>query len=1051
MRSKFKWIFTLLVAFTMQFSFAQEKTITGAVTDASGPLPGVNVVVQGTQRGVSTNFDGTFSIKAKEGEKLVFSFMGLTDVVKTVGASNVMNVVMQEDSKILEAVVVTAVGIKKRQDAITSSNQVVKAKELVQANAPNVIQSLAGKVSGLQINNTSNGVKSDNKITLRGARSISGNNEALVVIDNAISTAAILSQMAPDVIETVNVLKGAQGAALYGADGVNGVIIVTTKKGNKDEKMTVSVNSSVDFESVSYMAERQTRYGQGWSGGHVSYENGAWGAEMDGSMQAVGLAQADGTFIMSPYSPIKDNIKKFFETGTIFQNGISISGGSVATGYVSFSANKQKTDFVVDGDKLDRSSFVFKGGKKIGKFTVDGTVNYFSEKTKTTTSALLSELYQAATNIPVERFKNSGNEGAWTSYYRNPYWMSQNIRFEDRTDFMSGIIALNYEINKNINVNYTGQMRFRQFNDMYYKNGYVDLNQVGGGDHTTVSQFDQSNSNQRIYYGDLMFNFDYMLAEKLSFKMNLGNNIQDSFAKITSQGGDNLTIPGLYNIGNITGLPRFGTNYTPGTAAIPGAYNGEKFGLANGWTRNRKIGVFANVDFGYNDFLFLNLTGRNDWDSRLVGTDTDNYFYPSAGISIVPTKMDALKDGKVLNYAKLAASFTRVGNSSAIGTYAINDRYLSGTGFPFGNNSSFTPVTNPTDANVKPEFVTTAEITGNLAFFKDRLTLDASAYKSVTTDLITQASTSSASGIVEVTTNVGKMTTKGIEIDLGFTPIKTENFKWENRLGYSTYKSIVNEVSPTSDEVSLQDNGEVGVFAVKGEEFPLIKGTAYARDPEGRVIIDPTTGNPVRANEYQVLGKATPDYIINYNTAVEYKGIRLAAVFDYRTGHQFYSGTKDWISWSGHLYESAINGRTGFIYPNSVIETAPGVYSPNTSVVTGGNTYSSFISYFQDEYADIAENSILDATALKVREISLSYTLPAKLIESTKLASVKFGVNARNPFVFLPKENRGYSDPEFSNTDDSNPAAVNTNANGISSVGKYPQTRTFGFSINVTF
>jgi len=230
MRSKFKWIFTLLVALTMQLSFAQEKTVKGVVTDASGPMPGVNVVVKGTQRGVSTGFDGTFSIKANQGEVLVFSFMGMNDISRTVDASGIINVKMQDEVKSLGEIVVTgAVGIKRVQNSITSASQVVKAQELTQASNPSVVQSLAGKVSGLQINTTSSSVDSNSKIVLRGARSISGNNEALVVIDGAISSIATLQQLSPDLVDNVNVLKGAQGAALYGSDGVNGVIIVNTK------------------------------------------------------------------------------------------------------------------------------------------------------------------------------------------------------------------------------------------------------------------------------------------------------------------------------------------------------------------------------------------------------------------------------------------------------------------------------------------------------------------------------------------------------------------------------------------------------------------------------------------------------------------------------------------------------------------------------------------------------------------------------------------------------------------------------------------------------
>jgi TonB-linked SusC/RagA family outer membrane protein len=1036
-----------MVALTMQFSFAQEKTITGLVSDSSGPLPGVNVVVKGTQRGVSAGFDGRYSIKAKVGEQLVYSFLGYPDVTRTVGSENTINVSLQEAPIKLGDVVVTgAVGIKKRVDAQTSSTQVVKAKEIVQANNPNIIQALSGKVAGLQINNTGNGVKSGSKITLRANRSITGNNDALIIIDGAISTAGFLGTLPPESIESVNVLKGAQGAALYGADGVNGVLIVSTKKGGKGDKMKVTITSSIDFEDVNFVAQRQTRYGQGWSGGHVTYENGAWGAEYDGSIKSIGLAQADGSYITGPYSPIKDNIKKFFKTGTVFQNGISIGGGNLENGYVNFSANKQNSDFVVDGDKLDRATFAVKGGKKIGKFTVEGNVSYITEATTNTTETLLSQLYQAATNIPVEKFKDSGNEGTWTSYYNNPYWLSKNIRFNDRSDVVNAIVNLDYDITKDINLSYLGNVRFSQANDDYHRNGYVDNIRAGGGNHTTLSQFDQSNSSRRFYYGDLMLNFDYKLTDDISLKLNLGNNIQDNYFKVTTQGGDNLTVPNFYNISNITGTPRFDTNN--GVAA----YNGEKFGLANGYTLNRSFGLFANLDLGYKEFLYLNATVRRDTDSRLAQTAQKSYIYPSAGISFIPTKLEGLKDNSFLSYAKIAASYVKTGNASAIALYGTNQRFASGTGFPFGNLSSFGQLTTITSNEIKPEFVATSEITGSFAFLKDRITLDASYYNTVSTDLITSQSASFSSGLTSLTDNIGQMTTKGYEIELGISPFKGP-FKWDNRISYSTAKSIIDKVSDEADFTSLGDltGGEVGIYAVEGEEFPQIRGVGYQRDPSGRVIIDATTGTPLRTSEFIKLGKSTPDYILNYNTSIEYKGFRLGVTLDYRTGHQFYSGTKDWLAWSGHLYESAINGRTGFIYPNSAIETAPGVYAANTNVVTAGNTYGQFLSYFQDQYAEIAENFVLDATALKIREISLGYAVPKDMLKNLSIESVRFNVSARNPFIFLAKENRGYSDPEFSATSGAVARGFNGNAVGISPIGKYPQTSTIGFSVNVTF
>ena len=1035
MRSKFKWIFTLLVAFTMQFSFAQQKTVTGVVSDAIGPLAGANVVVQGTTNGTTTDFDGNYTIQAKQGDVLEITYTGMKKATVTVGASNVVNVTMQEDILTGGEVVVTgALGIKKRVDQLTSSTQLVKAEELTQAVNPNVVQSLAGKVSGLTINTTNNGVNATTRIVLRGNRSISGNNQALVVIDNVISDARTLQSLAPELIESTNILKGAQGAALYGEQGVNGVIIVTTKRGSKDAKLRVSVNSSIDFEEVSFIAQRQQRYGQGWNGEHVSYENGGWGAEFDGVVRPVGLAQADGSYIMAPYSPIKDNIKKFFGTGTLFQNGISISGGNADTGYITLSANKQTTDFVVDGDGLQRNSFLFRGGKKFGKWTVDGNVTYYTEKTETTSSSLFTELLQTATNVPVERFENSGNEGHWTSYYRNPYWMRDNIRNTNRRDNFRGIATLNYELNKNINFNYVAGITTQQLNGLSYTNAYVDDLQVGGGNHTTISSFDASNSNSRSFYHDFMVNFNYKLTDKISFAANIGNNLQDSYGQGVSVGGDNLTIPGLYNISNVTGEVRRGNSYT----------------------RTRRYSFFANVDLGLgkgtqeSEFLFLNLTARNDWDSRFTGFETDNYFYPSVGVSFIPTKAFEGLKSNVLNYWKLAGSAVKVGNASNLGAYQSELLYFPGGGYPFGDLNSFAPSQSPVNPGLTPEFMTTYEFTTNLGLFKDRLTLDFSTFKTSTTDLITNQQLSAGTGITQQLTNIGKMTTTGFEIDLGVTAIRPSDFgnlglKWENRIAYSTTKSIVDKVSDDTNEIPLVDfpGTGVGIFATEGEEFPLIKGIGYARDDQGRVLIDPLSGNPIRTSEYKILGKATPDYIINYNTAVEFKGVRLAAVMDYRTGHQFWAGTKDWLSWSGHLYESAENGRNGFIFPNSAIETSPGVYTENTSVVTGGNSYTSYLNYFSNEYRAVTENAVLDATAFKVRELSLSYSLPLSLIERTGLTSLRFGVNARNPFIVLPKENRGYHDPEQSRS--------SGNDQGLAVTGQYPATRTFGFSLNASF
>jgi len=1029
MRTKFSGILTLLLALVVQLTFAQEKTISGTVSDNSGlPLPGVNIIVKGTSTGTQSDFDGNYSLQASAGQTLVFSYLGYVKVEQPVTAStSTMNLSMQEDAAVLDEVIVTVMGIKRKTDEITTAYQVVKSEELTQANNPNLVQGLSGKVSGLQINTTNSGVNQSTRIVLRGNRSLTGNNQALIVIDGVISTSQILANIDPNLIESVNVIKGANGAALYGSDGSNGVFIVTTKKGAEGDKFSVQVNSSTSFEDIAYIPQRQTRYGQGWNGTHVSYENGGWGPEFDGQIVPVGLPQEDGTYRYFPYSPIDDNIKEFFQTGTTFQNTVSLSAGNLDDGYVFLSANKVSTEFVIKNDEANRNTFNFKGGKKIGNWTLEGNATYITSKTQQSTGTLYLELLQTATNIPVEEFDSGNMATHWTSYYRSPYWIRNNERAQDRFDIFTGIVNLGYDINDNIDVSYTANIRTRQRSGLSYVNGYVDNINVGGGDFTTQSSFDSYADTQRNFYGDLLVNFNYTIGDDFTFKANVGHNLQDALFNQSTVGGDNLTIQGFYNIDNITGTPR----------------------TSNQIIRSRRMGVFANLDFGYKDFLFLNATGRNDWTSVLDESQR-SFFYPGVGLSFIPTKAFPELKGDILNYAKLSASVIKVGNDGSIGAYDVVPTYSQGANFPYGSLNSFLQNTTITNPLLEPEFINSKEFNINLGMFKDRLTLDGSYYFSSNTNQIANTSASYASGVVSSRVNIGETETKGFEIDLGVKPIWSDDpsgLRWEARLSYSTNETTVIKISDDADELALQsfpnNANPVGVFAVVGEEFPTIKGTAYLRDPEGRVLIDPTTGTPRVSTDLQILGKSNPDYIVGVNSSITYKGFRLSAVMDYRTGHQFWSGSKSWLAWSGHLIESAENGRSGFIYPNSAIETSPGVFEANNSIITGGTSYSNFLNYFSNDYYTVTENFVLDATAFKVRELALSYTVPSKFLQSTGVQTFTVGVNARNPFTVLPKENRSYNDPETSNT--------TGNGQGLASINQYPVTRSFGFNINATF
>jgi TonB-linked SusC/RagA family outer membrane protein len=1072
MRSKFKWIFTLLVAFTMQFSFAQQKTVTGTVTSEGKALPGATVSIAGTKLGTQTDENGKFSIKASQGDVLDIAFFGKVSQTATVGAGNVVNVVLTSSSATdIEVVqVVGALGIKKRVDAQTSAAQLVKNKEITQAANPNVIQSLAGKVSGLQINMTANGVNPTSRIVLRGSRSLTGKNEALVVIDNAISTATILSQMSPDLIETINVVKGQQGAALYGEQGSNGVIVVTTRKGSKSSKIEVSLNTSADFQNILFLPKKQEKYGQGWGVGNYDFnfnnptdprngntqyspfENGSWGPSFSdpawaGTQVPVGLPQADGSLITETWkSRGYDNVKDFFRTGTVFQTNVSVNAGS-EDGYTMFNYGRQDTDFVVEGDKLKRNTFMFKAGKRVKRLRMDGSVQYTNQSVTQTDSNLLDELLQTPTNVDLSKFRNSGTAHNYSAYTLNPYQVIKQKRFDDKTNNFNGNLQFNYEINKNISASYNGNIQLNsiistQHNDGFKQDYVLDFSSIlnsptyngelysaaGGADQYEVSSFYITTNSARNYYGDLMLNFDYDLSKDLNLKFNIGNNLQEQYNLFTQQGGKNLEIEGWYNIKNVA---------KPDTPSS----------LLNGYTLRRRASGFANVDLDYKNYLFLNLTGRYERSSAAPKA----FFYPSAGISFVPTKAFESLKGKTLNYAKVYANYAKVGSVSAINTFGLTNVSPGATGFPFNNGNvdifGFNPRTAGVTQTIQPEFVISKELGLNLGFFNDRITLEGTIYQNDTQKLITRATTSSFSGLLANQDNIGNLRNTGFEVDLGVVPFRsTDGFNWSFKTGYTHYETIVKSLNPGVTEVALANGNGVGIFAVVGEQFPLIKATEYQKDANGNIIVG-SNGIPLITSTLQKAGKVNPDFIINLSNTFSYKGFSLTAVADYRAGNSVYSQTYNRLFFSGSdLGSGDVDRENGFVVPNSVFNSGtPSVpnYVTNTTAIAPVN-----LPLWGATNANVGSLSVVDGSVVKIREIALAYSIPAKMLKNSGITSMKFGVNARNPFIFFVNngngiKNQGYTDPEASFT--------TGNGQGISNLGQYPATKTYGVSLNLTF
>lgn len=979
-------------------------------------------------------------------------------------------------TKNIEEVIITgALGIKRKADAVTNVQQVVGAKELTQASSPNAVQALTGKVSGLQISQTDNNVGASSRIVIRGNKSISSNNQALVVIDNVISTADILTQIPPEIIENVNVIKGLQGSALYGQQGVNGVILVTTKRGSKSEKTQFTLTSSVEVTEAFKFPLIQQRYGKGYPGEpgftagdvdyngttYVPFENTSWGPDyndplISGQYVPSGLPQANNVPLYEKYAPVKDHFSKFFKNGVVYQNGLTVNSGG-SDSYALLSINRLENNFVIQDDKLTQNSFLIKAGKKLNNLRIDGQINYISRITSETDSNLYDDMLQMPSSNDIRVYKNSGIEGFLSAFSINPYYTIDHTRFETNNDYLSGILSLQYDFNKHINLSYTGNLSIKNTRSDNHNDGFVakqvytDSGEtVDGGtlqDYSGTANFDSYYINRiintRNYYGDLLLNFDYDLTEDINFKLNLGNNIQDSYRTARSMGGSGLAVPGWYDIRNVSNVIQ--------ASNTNGAQLYDNLGFENNTIRQRSIAGFANLDLSFRDYLYLNSTFRIE-ESSVLSTTFDgevhnkSYPYYSVGVSFIPTKAFSFFNDTFVNFIKIAPSYTRVGNTSAILPYETSEVGIIPSGYPYNTISGYGINPSQTNRNIKPEFVSTADLNVQLGFLKDRITLEGSVYQSDTENLITNANVSNTSGLNTLRDNVGKTRMRGFEVDLGLTPIKSAGIVWNIRASYAMSRSKVLELPEGVAEVNIYTpytNRGIGVYAVLGEDFPILKGTTFQRDDQGRIIVD-SNGTPLLSTELTNLGRVTPDYTLTLNTSVKFKGFTLSGSMDYRKGGVFSTLTKSLLTFTGAAEETGDFDRSqGYIVPNSV-QLVNGGYVTNSTPVGGSASYANVANYFTSStLQSLGEPTVIDATAFKVREISLSYDIPKNVLATTFVNSLTIGLYSRNPFIVYAKENRNYSDPET--------ALSNGNGFGIAGTGQYPTQRSFGVNLKASF
>jgi TonB-linked SusC/RagA family outer membrane protein len=1076
----------VLLLFCLGFqAAAQNRTVSGRVTDrANGQgLPGVTVLAKGTTIGTSTNVDGAFTLSVPTNvTTLTFSFVGYTTVDQPVGAGNI-TVALAPDAKQLGEVVVTgALGVQRQAQEVGYATATLDTKELTQARVTNVTNGLTGKVSGLQVQTIGSGINPQVRITLRGTRSLTGNNEALVVIDGVISTSDALTALNPDDVADISVLKGANAAALYGSQASNGALIITTKKGSNTPQVTLSQTSQ--FESVSFLPQFQTQFGPGansWNqtrpafapGGddvvdtnedyqYNNFENQQFGPRYDGVLRAVGEPLANGRVQMLTYNARPDEKRKFWNTGYQAQNGISFAGGDEKTKFYASYQNVTNNG-IVPKDKYDRNTFRFNASRELGRLTVGFNVSYSQQKVDATSNLAAAQSvywnwFNTSALVPLTSYKDWRNDdfsnpnGYYNAFYFNPYWIIDNNRTMDRRNTLLGNIDLSYRLRDWLRVQYrlgTTNTDQNSLNtqDKFTPTAYTLTTNKQSGSQTPGYVQDISSTQNRIN-SDLFISMDKTFGS-FNVKAILGNNVQQYTSRYNFVASTALATPGLFNLSNRVG----------------------QLSGADARATTRQASFYADLTLGFKDYFYLHGSGRNDNISTLDASNR-SFFYPGVDASLIFTNLiPALHDASFIDYGKLRGGITKVsqinlggagttafnsttGVYQSNGAYALASTYSLGAGFPFGSQASFTANNGLVVPGLLPETTVSTEAGIELSFLKRRIAGAVTYYAQKSTNQTVNTSIPTSTGYSGLLLNAGEVRNNGIEADLTIVPVRLANGFTVTLGGNFNYNN--NEVISLPGnltQLALSTGGNAQLYAIPGMAYPVLRGSYYQRTDDGRVkmgsIRNPYDANdqttyyyPLKAGDLKTFGNTQPKYKYGFNAAITYKGLTLSGQGELRTGYVVYNAIGEDLDFTGSGARSAMYNRQNFVYPNSAISTDGGTtYVPNTTGVTPGG--AEFWAQNSTWNRTVAENYVTSGTFFKIRELSVSYALPAAILAKTGvIKGLSLNVFGRNVFTWVPKENI-YTDPEFSFS--------NSNAIGINTNLQTPPTKFYGASLNATF
>ncbi|MEZ0483226.1 SusC/RagA family TonB-linked outer membrane protein [Fibrella aquatica] len=1044
---KLLMIAQLLLCFVSVPLLAQDRTIAGRVTSAEdgAAMPGVNISIKGTTRGVTTDGDGQYKISVPSGTvRLIYSFIGFVSQEVVTGSQTTLNITLTPDATNLNEVVITAGGITAQRRALGSQATTVKSQEITQGKSPNIAAGLSGKVPGLLISAVGSGVNPSYRLVLRGNRSLTGNNQALIIIDNIISPNSILGNLNPEDIEDIQVLNGAGAAALYGSDASNGALIVTTKKG-KAGQTQVKISNTTTFERVSYLPQLQRSFGSGTTPDDVPtytpYENQQYGPAFDGSTVVIGKPLQDGSIQSVPYA-YKGSRENFWETGAANQTDFSLSSGDdKSTYYISGQYFDQKSTVPYDGYK--RYSIRANSTRQIYKnLTAIFNTNFIANRydISSQTGAAYENLLMSPGQVDITQYKDWRNNpfanpnGFYNEYYNNPYFTLENNRQSTRNDYFQGNLELRFKPIERLTLTYRVGITTRNVTEKVTtgKFTFTDYTKsISGSAKTDIpgSVTDNSSFNTQLV-NDFLAQYRANIGTNFTLDLVGGASFRDNSSKNMSINASGLVINDLYNVGNSLNNP----------TANEGNYMA------------RQAGVYGEARLGFKEYLYLHVTARNDWRS-ILAKENRSFFYPSADVSFIATDaIPALQNTTWLQSLKLRGGVSKVGqinlgNATTFGAYALNTTFGQAYGYPYSSGAGFTINNGLVTSSLKPEITTGAEAGFDFELKKNNINGGLTVYQTNTVDQTISVFVSTASGFQNLLTNVGEVENKGLETYLNLTPIKLANgFEFSVGANYTLNRNKVLSLSDQSNELILP-NGTQGtaarILAKVGSPFPLLQTTTYNRDPQGRIIVDPINGYPASNGNFSDVGITNPPHIFGLNTAIRFKGIRFTTVFEYRNGHYIYNGVSTGYDFSGAGIRTAWYNRDRFVIPNSSILQADGSYVANTNIATR----SGGADFWTDgtRNTNIGENYVNSAGFWKMREAVLAYDFPRSLLAKTGfIKGATVSAQGRNLFIWVPKSNI-YTDPEYSAN------GTDSNAVGFTTLGQTPPARYFGGTVSLTF